>query len=444
MEAGDHFIRATFAMTLDNNTTFLGRCKARWATTERRPKMVSFTDHCRFTAALLLACVLSGLAGAREFDAESDIGLVAENKLPAVAARNTERLTAALQAEHPGGKFQFADGHIGPVLDPIRCAAKEFFFAGTIETAAKNGGCLYGCGGRGCQLPSEQYGPAMGGAQTRFTRIDGETGGAVLRLCGAGFTLGGIELRGRPYLRDSTGEGPLAGTRTPVGIEVEGRTAPPTGRHIIRDCIIEECEYGICARAGYYKAGAFAANENHADQTQVENVLFGAGIDSCFRSENQQAVCWNFINLEKDGFGGRGRRDTVIFDIKRGGDVNCRGLSINDGEVTLFRVSDYSPHTARLTCDGLKWDRMLHEGAYLRLFEYAGPVWDAKEMAWRKWSLRVTGNIANWNTPPAYDAAQLVTIPKGCKLPTDDLLFDVNRIPENGFTRLGRWLVPAN
>src|SRR5262249_2145697 len=162
----------------------------------------------------------------------------------------------------------FASGQVGAVLYPIRAAGKEFFFAGTIKTGRHVGGALLGLAGRSWPTAS---GSPHNGAITRFTRIDGQTGGAIVRLRGNGFVLDGIELRGRPYIADPTGEGPMEGTKTPVGIEVEGHSPPATGLHVIRNCTIDECTYGICARAGYYDdAERFVAHENNADNSIVD------------------------------------------------------------------------------------------------------------------------------------------------------------------------------
>jgi hypothetical protein len=362
---------------------------------------------------------------AREYDAEFDIGLVAEN--PAAAQANTERLTAALEAQWSGGAFKFKAGRLGPVLFPIRASAKEFFFAGTIETSTRIGGALYGFGSRGYAMTSGHYSPTgtLGGATTRFTRLDGEKGGAIIRLRGAGFILEGIELRGRPYLDDQTGEGPKTGTKTPVGVEVEGRAFPATGEHVIRNCAITDCNVGICARAGYYKAGKFERDENHADNSIVDGVLFYA-VESCFRSENQQAVVWSFRDIDVRGWGGAGANDTVVCDIVRGGNIAIHGLSLNQGRTTIFKVHDYSPNNCRLVCNDLRWDTFYGPAIYLTLFHYDGPVYP--DMSWIHWSVRISGHIANAKIKPQYDASKLLQVPS--KLPLDDFKLDVANLPK--------------
>lgn len=405
---------------------------------------------------MLLAFALPAFA--REYDAETDIGLVAENMTPQVAQKNTVLLTAALNAQWLGGKFRFVDGHTGPVLNPIRCSGKEFFFAGTIKTAAKIGCELHGMG-RSYSIASGAYiVNGQGGAVTRFTRIDGGNTAngevAILRLRGAGAVVEGIEFRGQAYNYDPTGGGPgeptsqPAGIRTPVAIEVESRNGvPTTTKHLIRNCLFADCGVGIYSRACYYDdKGQQVADESHADLGSVSDCDW-TGCDSCYKSENQQSVCWRFNNLIVSG---RGWKPPVtVFDILRGGDVTCNGLTLDHSAATIFRVRDYSQHTARLVCNDMKWDRgtaTADDGQghpyYLTLFQYDGPV--GYDISFARWSVRVTGNISNSDpASPAYHAERLLSIPPGCGLPTDDLLFDISRLPTAGFVSAGGpWVRP--
>src|SRR4051812_22304188 len=357
-------------------------------------------------------------AFAYEYDAEADIGLIPGSQ-PAAKA-NTARLTAALEAEWPGGKFKFVNGQAGPVLYPIRAAGKEFFFAGTIKTGRHVGGTLLGMAGR--VWPTTSGGP-HGGAVTRFTRIDGQAGGAILRLGGNGFVVEGIEFRGRPYMADPTGEGPLAGTKTPVGIEVEGHAPPATGLHVIRNCTIDECTYGICARAGYYdESEKFVPYENNADNSIVDGVVF-FNCNSCFRSENQQTVLWSFRDIVVGFWGGRGLAPVIVCDIVRGGDIWINGLSLNHPQATLFQVQDYSHHTQLLTCQNLKWDHG-EKPEYFTLFKYAGPNAD---LASKKWTVRISGHLGDSETKPSVDPEKMIDVPAG--FPIDDIRVDVARLP---------------
>src|SRR5204863_485522 len=145
---------------------------------------------------------------------------------PAPPLANTAKLNGALNGMWTGGSFPFASGGAGPILRPIVAAAKEFYFKGTIKTSRKIGGALIGSMlSRGFSTTSSSYQfpnlhpypNLMGGAQTRFTRLDGQNGGAVLRLRGSGFHVQGIEFKGQKYYY-----GAPEGTATPSGIEVEG------------------------------------------------------------------------------------------------------------------------------------------------------------------------------------------------------------------------------
>jgi hypothetical protein len=383
---------------------------------------------------------LSFQAHAREYDAEVDIGLVANNPAPEVAARNTERLSAALNAQWPGGKFKFASGKPGPVLYPIRCAAKEFFFAGTIETSNRVGGCLYGGGGRSYMMMANH--PTLTGMFTTFTRIGSASGnqapgdkdGPVVRLRGTGFILDGINIMGRPW----RGGTDYTGQKVSACIEVEGRANPATGCHTIRNCVLAEATYGIQALAGHYdEAGQFVADENHADQSTVEGVKF-SGIGSCFRSENQQALGWSFRDIHVDSAHSGGA--TCVFDIVRGGNITASNVQLNHHQVTLLRTSDYSHNNQRISIEDVRFDGGYQKDGFLTLFEYAGKVLPDSDMSWIKWTLRISGHIPGSETQPAYDASKLVVIPDGkakVGISRRDLLFDVARMPLTNFEPAG-------
>ena len=111
----------------------------------------------RIIAGLILLLALCVKTFAISYDAEADLGLIAENDSPAVAARNTQLLNAALDAQWSGGKFRFTNNTAGPILYPIQASAKEFFFAGTIQTSKRLGGSLTGSGGRSYPITAEHY-----------------------------------------------------------------------------------------------------------------------------------------------------------------------------------------------------------------------------------------------------------------------------------------------
>ena len=396
---------------------------------------------CWFVAAVLFGLVLQQLARGATFDAERDLGLVANNPAPNVAARNTALLSAALDAQWEGGKFKFADGHVGPILYPIQCAAKQFFFAGTITTSKRIGGILYGAGGNSYMMTEAQYQPGgvFGGMVTRFSRIDGDKGGPVFRMRGTGFILENVSIYGRRWPGGK--DDPFVGVKAEACIEVEGRAFPATGCHTIRNCQLGQAKYGIRTIPGYYDdKGTFVKDENHADQGVVQTVYF-SGVESCFRSENQQAVGWSFrdIHSDVDAHGG----DVVIFDLVRGGDIDADNLLLNHTKVTLIRVHDFSHNNRRLACNMIRYDGTYFPGSYFTLFKYDGPVLKGQDMSWLRWSVRVTGDLPGGDAADAkktFDPTKLIQInDAGSKVGIErkDLLFDIAGMPKTGFVSAG-------
>jgi hypothetical protein len=149
------------------------------------------------------------------YDAERDLGLVAFDASDTVAEDNCDKLNAALEAQWHGGEFTFADGTNGPILNAIVFSAKTFYFKGEIKTTIRGGNSLIGGGGRGFVRGDEEFGTAAGnngGAVTRFVRLDGAAGGAVLRLKGSGMYCTNIDFHGR-----ASGDNPNKGTKTITG-----------------------------------------------------------------------------------------------------------------------------------------------------------------------------------------------------------------------------------
>lgn len=390
-------------------------------------------------------------------DAEHDIGLRPEDSSDSVCEKNTERLQAALDGVNLPGQFRYFNGRTGPVLYEIQFSGKEYFFAGTMSTANLIGSCvLTGEGGRTYPMISPYYTNAnQGGCATRLTRVDGETGGAFFRVHGHGATFNRIQFNGRPYLTDSTGEGPQTGTKTESCFEIQGRSTPASGGHVFRECLINQFQYGINCVAGYYDStGTWVGDENHADNGLVDGVMFH-GCDSCFRSTNLQAVCWNFRNIRAGSPGGAGQVEMIVMDIVRGGNCWIDGLDITSRRVTLFKVSanaanDYSHLTSHLTCRNFKWDHYAASASnYLTLFNLSGvdPAYNGGDMSFHQWTVRCEGHIGDSAGSPGYDDSRLIVlndIEGSVGVTRTDLLFDVRNLPTTGFTLLGSgpWYYP--
>jgi len=383
------------------------------------------------------------------YNAETQIGLVPNDTNSTVAAANTTKLSNALKAQWTGGSFTFADGTVGPVLKPIWLPPKAFFFKGTIETSDRMGGALIGAG-FGYEMIEAAFTAeaTLGGITSRMIRIDGDvtTGGntAVLRIRGVGFHLQGLEIYGRRWPTGEPGIGAV-GTKTPSGIEVEGKagvTNNQCGRPIIKDIGIYECTYGIKALGGYYSSGSFVTEESHADMGYVEDVEFFA-VDSCFRSENQQAVAWTFNKIVNNVHNNTPGDESIIFDIVKGGNIIATNVVINHNKCTILQVDEFAPADKRIEIYGFKWDSFGAADDYLTLFKYNGdyPSNDAQIL---KWSVRMTGHIGNEN--PTYDETVLFDIPSeyDALFPTWDLKFDVSNMPLDDFQSVdGTWVVPT-
>lgn len=377
-------------------------------------------------------------------DAEHDVGLVANDSSDRVAARNTVRLNAALNNQRTSGAFRALDGKTSPVVYPIQFSAKQFFFADPVVTPVRIGGAMFGSGGRSYPMVAPLYDiDSVGGAVTRLTWIDGAPDSTCIRLRGCGFTIGNIQINGRPYDADQgAGEGPGSGTKAHAGIEIEGRGSPvATGGHAITNCLISDCTNGVLARAGYYNdAGVFVSDENHADTSTVSNTIFYSNV-SCFRSESQQALDWRFYNMAVSCWGGAGQVPTTVFDFFRGGNVQAYGVTLLHPQATLLSVDNYSPWANRFDIHGVYRDRYASNAEYyLTLFKYAGEGFPTAEYlgdsSFLDWSVRVTGNLPQ--TGGEYDTSRLIDItPGSVNFPLDDLLFDVKRMPTDDFESVG-------
>ena len=273
---------------------------------------------------IVLAVAPAATSGA--YDAERDIGLVANDPSNAVANANAEKLTDALQAQWEGGEFTFANGTTGPVLKPIVCSAKAFFFrcndGAAIKTSRKMGGALFGFGARSYPFPENGYSDdSQGGAVTRFILTDGDGGEAFIRLRGTGFVLAGIEFH---CLRWTGDEEVVNTVRPNAVIQVEGRDEPSSGKHVISNVSLFSATYGIQAVNGYYEdngslnSAAGGGNGVHADECIVSSVYCNH-CDSFFRSDNEQAVGWSFRDIYLMSAGVS--YPMIAFDMQRGGKI---------------------------------------------------------------------------------------------------------------------------
>jgi hypothetical protein len=416
------------------------------------------------------AVVAAAFDAATAYDAEFHIGLVAGDATSAVARANTLKLNAALDAQNPEGKFTFRDGRVGPVLKPICCGAKEFYFAGTIQTGARIGGVLCGAGGRSYLISSLAYGQTrgVGGFVTRFTRIDGDQDWGrdereIVRVRGAGWVISGIEFRGRRYDLDPTGEGPDGPQslppkqpKTPIGISIEAKAGSPTMTlSTIRDCTIAECDVGINTVPYFHDAnGNRVMTHEHADLGTVEDCNFW-GVSSVFRQECNQSVNWHFRSLHVSAFGGAGYTPVTVFDLVTGGDVYCWGLRLDHYAATVVKLKTFAASNLNIDVQGMRWDRGTPnkeqsptQPYYLTLFHYDHPKeHDGQDLSWKRARVRIEGSISDTLTKPHnFHTNRLLIIPDlGCPvgIPLAGLRFDVAGIPKTNFASKNGYLTPT-
>lgn len=200
-------------------------------------------------------------------------------------------------------------------------------------------------------------GPHEKSVAGNFTRIVQLGKGPVLRDCGTG-----MQCNDPLWL---VGDGESA------AIEVEGRTYPSTGRSKYSNICFQGWGCAFKALGGYYQDGKFVADENHADNVTATN-CHTFQMRKFFRSENVQALNWNFIECGMWDLCEQGQElDCIFADIDRGGDVVIDRLVGSALKLTVFRVNWYSPNTNLLVCRDYRGDRRPVPGYRLTPLEYA-------------------------------------------------------------------------
>lgn len=376
------------------------------------------------------------------YDAELDIGLVSQGTAggttvpnSTIATANRVKLNAALAAMHENGAFTFADGRVGPVLYPIYFAAKEFFFNGVIYTNRKIGGAMYGCGGR--PYPGSEaayYNPSStGGAVTRLTRLDAPSGDSCqILLRGAGFRLGGFDLRAARYTYD----GDLTVFNRPlacIAIESNGVDIS-SGKHHIFDCGLNFAKYGIYCPPGYYSTPETALTSNlnvvqaHADESDVDGI-YAAFLESYWRVENEQSVNWSHKNIRCISPGIA--YPMTIFDMYRAGKFSADNITINMQTCTLLRTHELSGYSNKYSITNFWWDHFASsQSNYLTLWKHTHPGASAATLPI---DINITGHLAFDSTE--FDVSKLIQFPEatfGTTTPLvrwNDIKFDITNLP---------------
>jgi hypothetical protein len=340
-----------------------------------------------------------GLRPPTAYDFEYHVGMERGSLNAIVQAECSTLLSDALQAQHATGLFKFNTGTTtGPVLRELNAQAGEFLSRGTIVDSNRWGGKLSGFGTRSWQFSTASNNI---GAMTRYTRVDGETGGAVYRMRGNGKMVDGMVFSGRQYVHDPTGEGPdgpqstPTGTRVGIGIEIEGQNAsanggPPAGLHVISNSAVWSCDVAIFQRDGYYDDNnVFHSLGTGANGDNISVINFVShDCDTVFRSDNPQAVVWDFDRLYIIYWGGEGARPVTVFDCISCSDITARVISINNPSAVVVQVTNNLAQ--HVVCEHVRWDHGYVPKLYT-LFKFAGTVFP--DMSSYRFSTEITGSV---------------------------------------------------
>lgn len=365
------------------------------------------------------------------YDAERDLGIVAWNDSLATRTRNTNLLTAALNASYTGGNFTFTDFGTRAVLLPIYFSAKTFYFLPPILTSQRIGAALLGYPAGGYIMLDSEFGGVgtLGGAKTRLVGInEGADTYPVIRFRGNGDLIANCDIYGRKL--DSWTP---TGSKAIACIQVEGSAAPNAGRPQMHNVGLYEATYGIQTKAGYYDSeGVFVPDESHADLGFV-NKAECFNCDSFFHSENQQSLVWHFNAITVEPVGTA--TDMTVFDLVRGGYVRCNTLAVNHGKCTLIKVQDYSPSTNDVEISGLYWDRasVADPTNYLTLFNYNGISIPSPGYPWR---VRISGGLAEIDDT-RYDPKKFIRVPDTTSFDSSNLFVDIGHLPTDDFKTAG-------
>lgn len=331
------------------------------------------------------------IAEKETYDLENDIGIIPNIYTTPVLTNNTTKLNSALDAMCPTGQFTFTNGTLGPILKPISCQGKTFYFNGNLKTNTKGGGELKGVGGGAFPVGDGEIGSsAQGGSMTRFVRVgaQGTEGEFAFLIRNNGFTLENISLHGN----QSPGNiNTFTGNRIHTLLGIEGRATPAVGQHKIRNCSLAYGQYGIRLLNGYYdETGGFNADENHSDLTYWECVT-ATQVNTAWRSHSQQAI-WH--QLDRCYFlpdsGG------VVFDVLAGGTYTATALGLGPVACTVLQVSGYSPNNARFDLEVFKdgWPGADNAQSGFCLFKYKNNT--LAGATYMDWDVRFRGAINTW------------------------------------------------
>lgn len=268
---------------------------------------------------------------------------------------------------------------------PIELEGKTLYTRGLVTLPPTVGcGRLITTGATGDSVGEH---PTLNGMRAKIVQLGK---GPIFRLAGAGFW----------------GSDPveLVGDNESAAIEVEGRLAPATGRHLFEGWVFRDWAVGVRTLAGYYKDGKFVPCEAHADNSQmIRCETFNCGC--LFESNNQQSLNWVLEDCKVNGLGVPNYKRHIIARVNRGGCLTIIRPVIEELNCTVFECRDYSHNNSRLVVRDWFYDTMLAAKHGFRLFDYTGRKEDAN---FCNWSLIADDG---WIGMPVANAEELYTVP---------------------------------
>lgn len=230
---------------------------------------------------------------------------------------------------------------IGELRGELVLPIGDYYLRTPIYTPAKAGGALRGSGGIAYMIPDSHYQKhLLGGACTRLIWV-GQPDEPMMVVRGLGFRLAAVNFVGQPLSKPNDSSGPNAG----VGIVIQGREQPPSGKHYIEAISIVACDVAILA--------SDKPDDTHADQLEWNRLI----VQAC--PIVYQCRCTQSVGHVITGLTLLGDVD-VVFDFQEGGELSVRGLAMNNG--TLLRLGNANANVGSFTIRDVSVDNVATTG----------------------------------------------------------------------------------
>lgn len=233
-----------------------------------------------------------------------------------------------------------------------------------------------GCGGIEASGPTGYWVPSDHPTLVNVERKSGDRQPIGSRICQLTPGITAIRICGVQFVIDRypmfEGQGDAA------AIEVEGRSAIATGHHRLH-VNAHNWRHVVRVLGGYYRDGAFVADENHGDNSTLDCTALNC--DTLIRLENQQALNWR---LDCFWQGKTDKGEAVAIDCVRGGSLSGR-ITVENARCKILRLGDYSDNQCKFDLD-VWFDSMLDPNPEFVLVELTKP-----DLFWAQWFITMRG-----------------------------------------------------